>query len=156
MPKQKTSAPGTSHELLILGVGEELFGVNIESVQEIQILKGLTPVPGTPKFWAGLINLRGRLVPALDLHSYLALPGINGASYSKIVVVTGAGLTVALFVHEVKGARRFAKEAIQPPVRNASRQGVEVITGITADLISVLDLNALLSDPRIAVGEDRP
>ena len=156
LPKQHARTPGASQELLILGVGDELFGVNIEYVQEIQILRGLTPVPGIPDFWAGLINLRGRLVPALDLRKYLELPVRGTAAYTKIVVITGSGLTVAMFVQEVKGSRRFATDAIRPPVREVLNHGVQVVTGITSDLISVLDLDALLGDPRLAVGAARP
>jgi purine-binding chemotaxis protein CheW len=154
VPKQKVQDAGGSHELLILGIGDELFGVNIESVQEIQMLKILTPVPGTPKFWAGLINLRGRLVPSLDLRAYLELTDKALPPYTKIVVINEAGIALAMLVHEVKGARRFAKESLRPPVKDTAREGVGIISGITVDLISVLDLNALLADPRLSVGEE--
>jgi purine-binding chemotaxis protein CheW len=152
-PKQKTDTLGESHELLVLGVGSELYGIHLGSVQEIQILRGLAPVPGTPKFWAGLINLRGRLVPALDLPAYLGLPVATDQAFTKIVVVAQADLIVALLVHEVKGVRRLPKDAIQPSVKNSRQSGAEVVTGITADLISVLDLNVLLGDSRLVVDE---
>ncbi len=151
-PKQKTDTLGESHELLVLGVGSELYGIHLGSVQEIQILRGLAPVPGTPKFWAGLINLRGRLVPALNLPVYLGLQVPPDLAFAKIVVVAQADLIVALLVHEVKGVRRLAKEAIQP-VKNSRQSGAEVVTGITTDLISVLDLNMLLSDSKLVVDE---
>jgi purine-binding chemotaxis protein CheW len=152
LPKQKTETRGESHELLVLAVGSELYGIHLGSVQEIQLLRGMAPVPGTPKFWAGLINLRGRLVPALDLPVYLGLQIPPEMAFAKIVVVAQNDLIVALLVHEVKGVRRLAKEAIQP-VKNSRQSKAEVVTGITADLISVLDLNVLMSDPRLVVDE---
>jgi len=159
LPKQKTKTGGEIQEFLILEVGNEFYGVHIENVQEIQLLKGLAPVPGTPDFWAGLINLRGRLVPALDLRRYMGLVqkgaggGSAGSGYSRVVIVNVSDLLIALLVHEVNDVRRFGNDSLRPPVKDMTRTTSAVVTAITPDLISILDLGAILADPRIVVDE---
>ena len=65
-------AAGDTLELVILVVGKERYGIPIQQVHEIQALTaGLTPVPGIPPHWIGLMNLRGRLHPVLDLGHFL-------------------------------------------------------------------------------------
>src|SRR5690349_9237136 len=73
-------------ELVVVALGAERYGVDILQVQTIQALTGLARVPGLPAFWAGLVNLRGRLYPVLNLRRYLALPG-QPAEGGKLVLV---------------------------------------------------------------------
>src|SRR6185295_13275165 len=87
-------------ELVVLALGAERYGLDILQVQSIQPLAGLARVPGLPPFWAGLVNMRGRLYPVLNLHRYLALPG-QPAADGKVIVVAANGLSVALWVDDV-------------------------------------------------------
>ncbi len=156
LPKLKGAAGVAIQEFLILEVGNEFYGVHIESVQEIQMLKGLAAVPGTPDFWAGLINLRGRLVAAMDLRCYLGLAqrgSAANAAYSRVVIVNVADMLIALLVNEVKNVRRFGNDSLRPPVKDLGRTAAGIVTAITPDLISILDLDALLADSRIMVDE---
>src|SRR5688572_24011231 len=66
---------GETVELVVLALGAERYGVSSQNVQAVHALAGLTPAPGLPPFWAGLVNLRGRLVPVLNLRRYLGLAG---------------------------------------------------------------------------------
>src|SRR5258708_11886722 len=94
-------------ELVVLALGQERYGVDILQVQTIQALSGLARLPGLPAFWAGLVNLRGRLYPVLNLRRYLALPG-EPAEGGKVVLVMAAGVSVALWVDAVVEVRRVA------------------------------------------------
>ena len=146
--------PGESIELVVVALGAELYGIDILQVQAIQMLVGLTPVPGLPACWAGLVNLRGRLYPVLSLRRYLALVEPAGAaSTGKVVLATAAKLTVALWVDDVLEVRRVPLAQIGAPLADAdaqARRGAGV-RGITPDLLLVLDLEALLGDPRLVV-----
>jgi len=139
----KTSA------LVVLAVGAERLGVNLHQIQEVQPLKGLTPVPGVPAHWAGVVNLRGRLYPVLDLRRYLKLPAATPVEGGQIVVVSAAKLEVALWAGDVLGVRHVAQDAIQPATLEKQGGGRNVISGMTADLLSVLDLDVLLADPAL-------
>jgi purine-binding chemotaxis protein CheW len=161
---QPEAAPpaGDVLELVVLALGAERYGLDIQYVQEIQPLAGLTSVPGLPPIWAGLINLRGHLYPVLDLRPYLSLPPSGPpAPHRKIVLVAAAGstagqpLTVAVLADEVLDLRRLPLSEIGPPLAgavNRERQA-HYVRGVTADWLTVLDLPALLADPALIVQE---
>jgi|SRR5579859_1373846 len=139
-------------ELVVLTLGPERYGVDILQVQTIQALTGLARVPGLPPFWAGLVNLRGRLYPVLNLRRYLALPG-QPAEGGKVVLVAGANLSVALWVDDVLEIRRVPLEQISAPLADAATaaQRGAGVRGVTPDFLVVLDLDILLGDPRLLV-----
>jgi len=139
-------------ELVVLALGPERYGVDILLVQTIQPLAGLAHVPGLPPFWAGLVNLRGRLYPVLNLRRFLALPG-QPAEGGQVVLVTAASLSVALWVDEVLEIRRVPLDQIGPPLADAATaaQRGAGVRGVTPDLLVVLDLDILLADPRLVV-----
>jgi len=148
------NAPAKTIPLVELVLGEEHFGVNLHQVEEIQPLKGLTPVPGVAVYWAGVVNLRGRLYPVLDLRHYLRLPASGPPEGGQIVLVSAAGLCVALWASEVVAVRQVPQDDIQPSMLEARGISRDIVAGVSADLLSVLDLEALLSDPKLAVREE--
>ena len=93
--------------LLVLQVGPERYAVDVDAVREIKPLGGVTPLPGLPSFWSGLVNLRGNLVPVLDLSTYLALPPSEAsADEPKLVFVGAEGVEIAFVVDAVREIRR--------------------------------------------------
>lgn len=153
---------GRTVEMAVLIAGGQRFGVALGYVQEIQPLRSLTPIPGTPPHWRGLINLRGQLYPVLDLAMYLGLRGpeadprregpAGGAGLA--VLVRGADLAVALLALEVAEVRRIPAQEILPSLSEALGAVGHWVQGVTPDLITVLDVEAMLADPRLAV-EDK-
>ena len=109
-------------------------------------------IPGTPSFWAGLVNLRGHLYPVLALADYLELPIAINMNDAKIVLVNASGLKVALLVDDVLEIRSILPTEIGPTLKNSGSQG-GMIRGLTASLLSVLDLEVLLLDARLVVQE---
>ena len=143
---------GTEIELVVLALGAERYGVNILQVQSFQARPGLARVPGLPAFWAGLVNLRGRLYPVLNLRRYLALAG-QPAEGGKLVVVAGGGLSVALWVDDVLEIRQVPLDQIGAPLADAATvaQRGPGVRGVTPDLLVVLDLDVLLGDARLVI-----
>lgn len=147
--------PDETVELVVLALGPERYGVDVEHVQEIQPLAGLTSVPGLPFFWAGVVNLRGRLYPILNLRRYLELPEAAPVEGSKVVLVAAANLNVALLVDDVPEVRQVPQAQIGLPLTDAAsaRRETQNVRGVTPDLLAVLDLEALLADARLVVQE---
>ena len=116
-------------------------------------MKGLTPVPGVGKHWAGVVNLRGRLYPVLDLRPILGLDAPGAPEEGQIIVVSASGLEVALWAADVLGVRQVPQDEILPPPVGAGAAR-RIVTGVTADLLSVLDLDVLLSDPGLTVQDE--
>lgn len=140
--------------LLVVQVGPERYAVDVSAVREIKPLAGVTPLPGLPSFWSGLVNLRGNLVPVLDLATYLALPASReSADEPKLVFVAAEGIDVALVVDAVREIRRTPAGDLAPST-SADPDGVRIVQHVTKDLVSVLDLIYLLQDPALRVGVD--
>ena len=141
---------------VILALGVERYGIDVRFVQEIHAVGEITSIPGVPPFWAGLVNLRGRLYPVLDLRRYLIPHGAPDTPQTggKIVLVAVSGVEVALLVDDAPTVRSIARAEIGPPLGETVISRRQVIAGITSDLLSVLDLEVLLKDPQLVVKEE--
>jgi len=158
--RARTLARSPSNEVAVktlplveLTVGTERFGINLQYVQEIQPLKGLAPVPGVPAHWAGVVNLRGRLYPVLDLRRYLMLPAAGPPEGGQLVVVAAAKLEVALWASDIIGIRHVPQTEIRTSLLESGNLPPSLVVGVTAELLSVLDLDVLLADPKLVVQE---
>lgn len=135
-------------QLVVFRVGKELYGVNIASVQEIVRVPEMTEVPDAPVFLEGVINLRGRIVPVIDLRKRLNLPGAERTKASRVLVTEGEGKAVGLLVDAASEVLKIPIEAIEEPPEMISAIGVEYIIGVAKvedRLIIILDLKKILS-----------
>lgn len=157
---QPPLAPVTGEmlELVILALGAERYGVEARFVQEVQPLDNLMPVPGVPAFWIGLVNLRGHLYPVLDLRNLLGLPprpAVGGAAAepppAKIVLAVAKGLEIGLLADDVPEVRQVLRSEIGTPLVEMIGPVRTFTMGVTADLLTVLNIEALLTDARLTV-----
>ncbi len=142
-------------QFLVLLLGAERYAVDVRSVRETQTLKGLAPIPGIPSFWAGVVNVRGTLYPVLDLRRYLGLTEEDaGNAPRKLVLVSGAGVTIGVVVDEAPAVERIPAHGVGPPLPGGAEAGHGAVRGVTRELLTVLDVDALLTDPRLSVREE--
>ena len=123
-------------QLVTFRLGKEEFGVPIAAVQEVVRVPEVTPVPEAPWFLEGVINLRGRIIPVMDLGRRLRLPPRPRTRATRIVIVDA--------VLEVV---RLPQGAIQPPPPMISGIGLDYITGVgkhREQLLVLLDLARVL------------
>jgi purine-binding chemotaxis protein CheW len=147
--------PAGTVEMLVMAVGPERYGVEAHRVREVIALADLTPVPGAPAFWSGMVNVRGTLHAVLDLPRYLSLTESEAAEGARtVVLVAGAGLSVGILADDAPEVRRLPAAAIGAPLVGAHETGRGIVRGLTGDLLTVLDVEALLADPRLAVREE--
>ncbi len=159
---------GQTVDLLVFWLGRERYGLEVGNVREIFPVQQLTPVPRTPNFVAGVFSARGRIISVIDLPAFFGLAGAagNGTGKSeidqaKIIVVTNTDLSsatahmeVGILVDEVSDVVTIFKEDIEPPLITHTEAHFEHLWGITADMLVVLNLNALLNDKRLIVFEE--
>ena len=142
-------------DCIVITCGGERFALDIRNVREAQPLDSLAPVPGTPEMWRGVINMRGTVFAVLDLARYLSLPDVGQAPSPAVVLVTAGSLTVGLLSDDVPEVRRIRMTEVGPPLAPPAAGRTHAIRGVTPDLLSMLDLEAILTDPRLVV-EDEP
>lgn len=121
------------------------YAVPVADVVEVLRLVALTPLPDSPPWMLGMLNMRGRGVPVLDLRRRLGLTPIEFGLDAAIVVVENAGRTVGLLVDEVAEVVEIADESLEPPA--GSRGGLKAISYSGTRTILMLDLPYLLELP---------
>lgn len=140
-------------QLVSFTVGEELFAVDILSVQEINRMMELTKVPQSPDGIEGVINLRGRIIPVLDLRVQFGLTSSQLDDNSRIVVVEVQGNTIGFIVDSVHEVLRIDRSIVEPTPQMTTSIDSSYVDGVAKldeDLLILLDLNNLLSPEAIS------
>ncbi len=134
-------------QFVVCRIGGEEFAVDVLSVQEINRLVEVTRVPKTPTYVEGVINLRGRIIPVLDLRRRFGLMSVKQTSQTRVVVVSLQTRLVGLVVDSVVEVLNLPKNAIEPPPSVGSATGAEYTLGVGRmenRLLILLDLGRLL------------
>ncbi|GAB4141561.1 MAG: chemotaxis protein CheW [Ignavibacteriales bacterium] len=135
-------------QLVSFKIGTEEFGVNILQVQEINRMLQITKVPNTPDFIEGVINLRGRVIPVIDLRVKFNMPKKEHDKQTRIIVVELEDKTVGFLVDEVNEVLRIPKSITEAPPELVSNVNSEYITAVGKledRLIILLDLEKALT-----------
>lgn len=134
-------------QLVVLLLNEQLYGIDINQVLEIIRPAGVTALPGTPDFIEGVINLRGTVIPVMDLARRFGLSSVQDSEAQRVVIVESGGVKVGLLVDGVSEVLRVNEQQIQPPPSTGLVGGVECIRGIALlenRIIILLDMNRVL------------
>lgn len=135
-------------QLVSFQLGEEEFGVDILKVQEINRMLEITKVPNSPVFVDGVINLRGKVIPILNLRQRFGLEKKEIDKKTRIVVVDIDGKVVGVVVDAVSEVLRLPVDTVEPPPPMAAGVESEYIKGVGKledRLLILLDLNKLLT-----------
>ncbi len=153
-PPPSAPAAGTVLELLEFRLAAERYALESRHVQEVHPLRELTPLPCTPPFILGIVNVRGRILPVIDLKKFFELPERGVTDLHRIILVRGQGLEVGLLADVIIGVRSVAAETLQPSLPTLTGIRADYLKGISEERLVVLDLDRLLADPKIIVHED--
>jgi len=135
-------------------LAQERYAVESRYVQEVHPLKELTPLPCTPPFVVGIVNVRGRIVPVLDLKRFLDLPEKGLTDLHRVILVRGQDFEVGLLADVVVGVRSIPIDSLQPSLPTLTGVRNEYLKGVTAERLVLVDLQRVLSDPRIIVHDE--
>jgi purine-binding chemotaxis protein CheW len=135
-------------QVVVFDVFNESYAVNIARVHEIIRLQQITIIPGAPACVEGVINLRGKVIPVLDLRKRFNLRATDHTRASRIVVVEISGQTLGLIVDGVSEVLRVPPDRIEPPsplVAGIDSRYLRGIAKLDDRLIVLLDLDQVLS-----------
>lgn len=141
---------GSSEILQLVGfmIGNEEYAVDILKVQEINRIIQITKVPNSPEFIEGVINLRGKVIPILDLRIRLGMAKKEHDSHTRIIVVEIAQKTIGFIVDEVTEVLRIPRNVIEAPPELVAGAKSEFITGVGKledRLLILLDLDKIIT-----------
>ncbi len=141
-------------QLVTFSIGEEEFGVNILKVQEIIRTMEITKVPRSPDFVEGVINLRGKVIPIIDLRRRFGLAPRPEDKDTRIIVIEINSIIVGFVVDAVSEVLRIPASTVGPPPPGVAGVESDYISGVgqLADrLLIMLDLDRLLSSEDISM-----
>ena len=151
----KAVAEGPASEFLTFRLGAESYGIEILKVQEIRGYETPTSIANAPAFIKGVINLRGVIVPILDLRIKFQLSEARYDEFTVVIILNIAGRVVGVVVDSVSDVLTLAGDAIQPTPEFASATfDTKYITGLgTVDqqMIILLDIEKLLTGADMAL-----
>lgn len=134
-------------ELLTFRVADQEYSLDIMSVREIRGWTRTTPMPHAPEFMRGVINLRGTVLPVMDLARRLSLPTRETSDRNVIIVVKINGTLTGLLVDAVSDIVAMTEDDLQPPPELSSDPHMSVVRALTViddRMIRVLDLSAVV------------
>jgi len=146
--EQLSMAGGTDIlQLVTFTLGTEEYAVNILKVQEINRMTEIAKVPNAPTYVEGVINLRGRVIPVVNLRERFSMTEKERDAQSRIMIMDIQGLTIGLVVDSVSEVLRIPASTVDPTPAMATAMSTEFITGIAKledRLIILLDLDKLI------------
>jgi len=140
---------GEMLQVVSFKLGAEEFAVDILLVQEINRIVDITPVPKAPTFVEGVINLRGKIVPILDLRKRFGFPDADTTDQSRIIVVDVQDRVLGLVVDSVSEVLQIPAHILEPPpslVAGVSASYIKGVGKIEDRLLILLDLGKVLGE----------
>ncbi len=147
MKNVASNEPNAQHELIAFRIGGQEFCLDIMSVRDIRGWTPATPLPHAPSYVRGVINLRGAVLPVVDLSARLGFPAAEPTARHVIIVARVEGKSLGLLVDGVSDILTVTEEAIQPTPEVASDMARLFIRGVIAidgRMISLITLQSVL------------
>jgi purine-binding chemotaxis protein CheW len=147
-------AAGEILEVVEFDLAGESYAFALAQVREVSALREFTPVPGTPDFVLGIINLRGEIRTVIDLKKFFDLPDSGLTQLNQIILLEHDGGQLGILADAIRGVRRVPFASLQPTLPTLTDRRGDYLRGLTGDRLVVLDAAKLLSDPRLLVDEE--
>ena len=144
---EQTAYTSDTQQFLTFALGQEEYGVEILKIQEIKGFSAITPLPNAPAFLKGVLNLRGTIVPIIDLRKKFSLPEVELTKFTVIVVVQVQGKIMGFIVDAVSDVLDVAGTDIQPTPELHGQVDTTCINGLAKageKLVILLDIEKVL------------
>jgi purine-binding chemotaxis protein CheW len=155
----RTSFSSDDQQFLTFNLAEEYYGVDILKVQEIKGYTTVTKIPNTPDYLKGVLNLRGTIVPIVDLRMKFGMGVTEPTSFTVVVVVNVRNRVMGFLVDAVSDVLDLNAKDIQPPPELGSTVDITFVAGIgnsNDHLVTLLDIDRVLTDDEVKAVADIP
>jgi purine-binding chemotaxis protein CheW len=129
-----------SGQYVVFALEEQLCAISIGEVREIIKLQSITEVPGIPNYIAGMINLRGRVIPVVRLRSRFKMKSVPDTKKNRIIIVEVDGEQIGLIVDEVKKVMFVEEKDVEPPLDFFNRMERDCFTGFAKHMDTIIGI----------------
>ena len=147
--EQRVVSDEDDKQYLTFLIGDEYYGVNILKVQEIKGYTDVTRIPNTPDYIKGVLNLRGTIVPIVNLRMKFGMEQIDNTAITVIIVVMVQGRVMGMIVDTVSDVLTLSAKEVKPPPSFGTKVDTSFIDGIGTSeerLVTLLDIDRVLTD----------
>lgn len=141
-----------SKQYLTFDLAKEQYGVDILKVQEIKGYTTVTRIPNTPEYLKGVLNLRGTIVPIIDLRLKFGMGASAPTPFTVVIVVNVLDRVMGIMADAVSDVLEFAAKDVQPPPELGSKVDVTFIAGIGScndRLVTLLDIDRVMTEDEV-------
>ena len=150
---EEASAAARTLEVVIFEIAGECYALETAHARAVVRLEDLTPLPGAPDFLAGVMNLRGQILPVFDLCQVFGTPRARPAEPSWVVVLGAERAEFGALAETVHEVASLPEGRVRAPEVPPAGIGHDCLRGVTPEGMIVLDGAALLCDPRLFVNQ---
>ena len=141
-------------EIVEFLLSSERYGLELRYVREVWPLKDLTPIPCTPPFVLGVINVRGQILSVINLKKLLDLPEKGLGDLNKVLILKSDTMEFGILADDIIGVRSVPLRELKQSVPTLTGLGQEYLKGVSKERLIVLDAGQILLDKRIVVEEE--
>ncbi len=155
----RTTYSSEDQQYLTFNLADEYYGVDILKVQEIKGYTTVTRIPNTPDYLKGVLNLRGTIVPIVDLRMKFGMGITEPTSFTVVVVVNVRNRVMGFLVDAVSDVLDLNAKNIQPPPELGSAVDINFVAGIgnaNDRLVTLLDIDRVLTEDEVKAVEELP
>jgi len=143
-------------------LAQEHYGIETRYIREVYPLRDYTPVPCTPSYVLGLINVRGQILSVIDIKKFFEMPEKGLSDLNKVIILhsgepgqnKAVGMEFGILADAILGVRNISLDDIQPPLPTLTGIREDFLRGVTGERAVILDAGKLLADKNIIVHEE--
>lgn len=141
-------------EIVEFMLSGERYGIESPYIREVCPLREFTPLPCTPAFVLGLINIRGQVLSVVDIGRFFDLPRQGVTDLNRVIILNSGDLEFGILADDILGMRRVSMLDVQESLPTLTGIRAEYLKGVTPDRLTVLDAGRILADKKLIVHEE--
>jgi len=135
-------------------LAHEAYAIETAFIREVYPLTELTPVPCTPDYIFGVINIRGQILTIIDMKKLFDLPEKGITNLNRVIIVQEKDMGLGILADEIIGIRNIPKSGLNPPLPTMTGIHAGYIKGVTGEGLILLDMERFLNDRQLIVHEE--
>ena len=142
-----TTDTGSVHRVLAFQLGNEKYGADVMLVRTVRTIQAITAVPGTPAFYRGVVNIRGKIITVMDLRYFFGMNVDLEDTPGELLVINANELEIGILAHHVQDVMAIPASAVEP------LEDMRFALGMAPGRLVLLDFARMFEDERLVIGD---